>query len=320
MICVVIPYFQRTPGVLRRALASIAAQRGCALPVHVIVVDDASPVPAAAEVDPVGPCGYTLQIVVQPNGGPGAARNTGMSHAPPATRYLAFLDSDDEWTPDHLARAVEALSHGYDFYFTDLYHIGQTVGAFARRGRLVPADHPLLPGASPDLHAYRGDLLDQTLRGNVIGTPTVVYDFERFRDKRFRTEFANAGEDYLFWMELAHAGARTAFSSRCEVHCGRGVNVYSGAGWGTEQHLLRIHNEIKFRKVAGRLFPVTPEQRAHLAGGIGELRVAFARDLLHRAAHGRKWPLGLLRSHWRVDPGTYWRLPAAWGRLLLRRG
>ena len=47
MICVVIPYYQREPGILRRALASIAAQRDCPLPIHVIVVDDASPAPAA---------------------------------------------------------------------------------------------------------------------------------------------------------------------------------------------------------------------------------------------------------------------------------
>ena len=40
MITVVIPYYQRSPGILRKALASVAAQRGCALPVHVIVVDD----------------------------------------------------------------------------------------------------------------------------------------------------------------------------------------------------------------------------------------------------------------------------------------
>ena len=50
MITVVIPYFQREPGILARALASIAAQQACPLSVHVIVVDDASPVPADAEI------------------------------------------------------------------------------------------------------------------------------------------------------------------------------------------------------------------------------------------------------------------------------
>ena len=43
---------------------------------------------------------HSVQVIVQPNGGPGSARNTGLDSAPPDTRYIAFLDSDDEWTPD----------------------------------------------------------------------------------------------------------------------------------------------------------------------------------------------------------------------------
>ena len=48
MIFVVIPCYQRERGILRRALASIAAQRDCPSPIHAIVVDDASLAPAAA--------------------------------------------------------------------------------------------------------------------------------------------------------------------------------------------------------------------------------------------------------------------------------
>jgi glycosyltransferase involved in cell wall biosynthesis len=115
MITVVIPYFQRSPGILAKALASIAAQEGCPLPIQVIVVDDASPAPVAAELAGVGAMPHPVRVITQANGGPGAARNTGLDHAPPGTRYLAFLDSDDEWMPDHLARAVAALECGYDF-------------------------------------------------------------------------------------------------------------------------------------------------------------------------------------------------------------
>jgi succinoglycan biosynthesis protein ExoW len=50
MICVVIPYFQRQSGVLRKALLSVAAQQGCTHQVQVLVVDDASPVPAEGEL------------------------------------------------------------------------------------------------------------------------------------------------------------------------------------------------------------------------------------------------------------------------------
>lgn len=309
MITVVIPYFQRTPGVLAKALASIAAQQSCPVPIHVIVVDDASPAPAGPEVEGADPMPHPVQVVTRPNGGPGAARNTGLENAPPGTRYLAFLDSDDEWTPDHLARAVGALGSGHDFYFADHYQLGQTTSAFARAGRIQPAQHPALPGLPPGLHAYQGDMLDQIIRGNLIGTSTVVYDFNVFAKQRFNVEFTNAGEDYLFWMQLVHKGARIAFSSQTEARYGKGVNVYSGSGWGSEQHLLRIHNELKYRITTAKLFPLSAAQQSYIKTCVHELRSAFIRDVLHRLAHRKKLPLQLLGRQFSIDPLTYGAFP-----------
>lgn len=310
MITVIIPYYQRTPGILAKALASIAAQQNCPLPVHVIVVDDASPAPAAAEIARNGAPPYTLQVIVQTNAGPGAARNTGLDNAPKATKYIAFLDSDDEWTPDHLARAFAALESGYHFYFADLIQLGATVGAFQRGGRIQLQDHPAVPGAPDGIHEYTGDLIDQTIRGNLIGTPTVVYRFDTHRLQRFRPEFKNAGEDYLFWMELARSGARVTFSSQCEVRCGRGVNIYAASGWGTDQHMLRIHNEMKYRKLTGQLFPLNPQQNLHIQKSIRDLRTAFARDLLHRVSHRKALPWPVVRQHFKLDVWSFLGLPA----------
>lgn len=311
MITVIIPYYQRSPGILRKALVSIATQQSCPLPVHVIVVDDASPAPVDPELAAAAPMHHSVQVIAQPNGGPGAARNTGLDNAPPGTRYIAFLDSDDEWMPDHLARAVAALDSGYDFYFADLYQLEQTTSAFVRAGRIQPTQHPVLNNLPVGLHAYQGDMLDQIIRGNLIGTPTVVYNFDRFAMQRFKIEFTNAGEDYLFWMELAHKGARIAFSSQPEVRCGKGVNIYAGADWGSEQHLLRVHNELKYRKLTGQLFPLTIQQRRHIKQCIRNLRVAFARDLLHRLRHRKPLPWPVLQQHFKLDPWSFLGLPVA---------
>ena len=314
MIAVVIPYFQREPGVLRKALASVAAQRGCRQPIEVLVVDDASPVRAAGEVGTMP----SVRVVTQSNSGPGAARNTGLDNLHPDTRLVAFLDSDDEWSPDHLARAEAALGAGHDFYFADHFQLGQTVGAFARGGRIRPAEHAPLPGAE-GLHAYRGDMLDQIIRGNVIGTSTVVYDARRFPAQRFRVEFTNAGEDYLFWMDLARVGARCCFSSQVEATYGRGVNVYSGAGWGTEQHMLRVHNELRFKKTVAREFELGDEQRALIRTHVAALRQAFAGDLLHRLSHRQSTSTALLLAHLKLDPLSYLQLPATvWAKLVRR--
>ena len=318
MISVVIPYYQREPGILRRALASIAAQRDCPLPIHVIVVDDASPAPAASEVESVDlPC--TVQVVAQANGGPGAARNAGLDHAPSGTRFIALLDSDDEWTPSHLQRAVCALESGFQFYFADHFQLGQTVGAFERAGRIVAAEHPALPLPLANLHAYRDDMIDQIIRGNVIGTSTVVYDHRAFPQQRFRVELTNAGEDYLFWMELARQGATFCFSSVVEATYGRGVNVYSGATWGSEQLLLRIHHELTFRKAVCREFDLTSDQSDMLREQVAALRGAFARSLLHRLTHLKRTSTRLLFDHLKLDPASYARVPAcAWSSLSAR--
>jgi succinoglycan biosynthesis protein ExoW len=310
MITVVIPFFQRRPGVLAKALASIAGQQNCPMPIHVVVVDDASPVPASADVDGMPNMPWPVQVITQANGGPGAARNTGIANAPDATRYIAFLDSDDEWTPDHLARAVSALQAGHGCYFADHYQLGQTTSAFVRAKRIQPETHPHIAGTAPGLHAYQGNMLDQIIFGNVIGTSTVVYDAVAYRQQRFRVEFTNAGEDYLFWMELAQSGAKFAFSNQPEATYGRGVNVYSGAGWGSEEHLLRIHNEMKYRKTTLALFDLSAAQTAHVEKSIEALRGAFARDLLHRLAHRKKTSLDLLRKHAAMDTKGVLMFPA----------
>ena len=318
MITVVIPYFQRTEGVLRKALASIAAQRDCPLPIHVIVVDDSSPVPAAGEIAAAAlPDTIGMALIRQANAGPGAARNTGLNAAPPATRYIAFLDSDDEWSAEHLARATVALQPGYDVFFGYHLQLDQKIGAFERGRRLNLAEHTELTNGS-GLHAYVGDMFDQILRGNLIGTSTVVLDFQRFKDLRFRVEFSNAGEDYLFWLELTQLNARFVFSSKIEAIYGRGVNIYSASGWGTDQYALRVHNEMKFRKTVQRLFQLNGEQEQRIQTNLAVLRRSFAEDLLNRVSHGRKFDRSLLIAQWQLDRPSFYKIPAVLCRKLLR--
>lgn len=320
VIAVVIPYFQRRPGVLRKALGSIAAQQQRPAPVQVLVIDDASPVPAADEITGLAlPEGVSVQVILQPNSGPGAARNTGLAALPPGTRHVAFLDSDDEWTPLHLARAWHALEQGHDFFFGDHYQLNQSVGAFGRGGRITPAAHPVIDGPFDGLHAYQGDLFDQVLRGNVVGTSTVVFRRERFPEARFLVEFTTAGEDYLFWMTLARQDARTAFSEQIEAVYGRGVNVYSGSGWGTEGFMLRVHQEMCYRQAVRRLFPLDAAQAGHVQREIVRLRGDFVRDLLRRLRSRSGWPAGLLRRQATADPMTFVAAPGIVLRALLSR-
>jgi mycofactocin system glycosyltransferase len=93
-VTVVIPVRDRTPE-LRLCLAGL---RGC----HVIVVDDGSRDPAAVAAVAAAAGARCLHRAV--NGGPAAARNTGLAAA--ATPLVAFLDSDCVPAPGWLDRLL----------------------------------------------------------------------------------------------------------------------------------------------------------------------------------------------------------------------
>jgi glycosyltransferase involved in cell wall biosynthesis len=108
-VSVVIPTFNRA-AFLREALESVSRQTYPNF--EVIVVDDGSTdgtreVVAASAARPV--------YVYQENQGRGAARNAGVGRA--QGELIAFLDSDDLWHPDRLARHVEFLARHPDAVF-----------------------------------------------------------------------------------------------------------------------------------------------------------------------------------------------------------
>jgi glycosyltransferase involved in cell wall biosynthesis len=95
---VVIPTHGR-PALLREAIESVLSQTVGDL--ECIVVDDASDEAPAVPTDP------RVRLVRRTvNGGPAAARNTGIEHA--SGRYVAFLDDDDVYAPGRLEAALAA--------------------------------------------------------------------------------------------------------------------------------------------------------------------------------------------------------------------
>lgn len=92
-VTVVIPAYQRVDFVGRAVLSALSQRPR--RPAEVIVVDDGS-------TDGTGDVAerFGATVVRQPNAGEGAARNTGLRTA--RTAWVALLDSDDEWLPNHL--------------------------------------------------------------------------------------------------------------------------------------------------------------------------------------------------------------------------
>jgi glycosyltransferase involved in cell wall biosynthesis len=100
-ISAVIPTYNRER-TLTRAIDSVLGQEFPA--VELIIIDDGSNDSTRKIVEGFGPqCRYEFQE----NSGVSVARNRGVRKA--RSDWIAFLDSDDYWVPQHLSRMVDAI-------------------------------------------------------------------------------------------------------------------------------------------------------------------------------------------------------------------
>lgn len=229
-LAVIIPFFQREPGILARALESIGQQQ---IPdgwlVEVIVVDDGSPCPADGEMGNLtfdGP--LRLRVIRQENGGVAAARNRALDEADKDTALIAFLDSDDIWPATHLERMIGALAADYDFCFTDSRRIGHYESYLrqcaSETGRYIAMaeEKDGFSVIAPD--QFLG-LMSNEFPAQVS---TVAYKRRIAPNLRFDTSLKAAGEDLLFLCMLVSMAGSVAFDQVNCVECGAGVNMYYG--------------------------------------------------------------------------------------------
>lgn len=150
IVSAIIPTYNRRE-LVQHALHSVLAQT---FPVdEIIVVDDGSTDGTDAALRDA--FGDRLIYVHQANAGVSAARNRGMALA--RGRYIALLDSDDEWLPEKTARQVEWLDAHADFgmVLCDVERIDierKPIDLLGRRA-ILPQDGWVLPWvlANPSL-------------------------------------------------------------------------------------------------------------------------------------------------------------------------
>ncbi len=155
-VSVIIPAYAE-PEFLREAAASVAAQQNVRF--ELIVVDDGSPEsvePALADVR--AQLGERLQFVRQENAGGAAARNRGVALA--RAPWVAFLDHDDVWLPDKLARQLAAAREHPEAAL--VYCALERFGGSGKERPIFPIDAP------------SGDILDALLEDTWIRTLSVV--------------------------------------------------------------------------------------------------------------------------------------------------
>ncbi|MCP4592618.1 MAG: glycosyltransferase family 2 protein [bacterium] len=202
-VSVIIPVYNRAP-LIGRAIESVIAQS--AEDWELIVVDDGSTdeTPSVVE-DYRSRLGPRLIHLRRARGGSSAARNTGIDRA--RGEFIAFLDSDDEFRRNKLARQLELFEQepGLGFVFSDyafvdlegVHHPSAFDGACPLARRLPVRQ------IAPKLLLCTGDLADYMLRGYFISTivgmvrRSVVGESVRFLEGQWYSE------EWLFYLEVA---------------------------------------------------------------------------------------------------------------------
>lgn len=301
----IIPYYQKRHNILINAVNSILEQDTTDTYL-IVVIDDSSPVSAASELKILlENHGSKIEIIKQENQGAAVARNTGIEFASNKAQYIAFLDSDDTWTKDHLSNASKGFQLGADFYFSDIKSLEGNSTRFKKNKYNITAHVKLLDS----LYHHQGSLLTDILQYNVVATPTVVYKFEMAKNLRFINTYQNAGEDHLFWMALSQYSQKTIFSTNVEASFGEGINIFSGSSWGSNRAITRIYHDLLFKKSISKQFTLNPQQSKIVNDHIKGLRMCFAQNFLHKIINRKPLELLACKRIFLLDPFSFLILP-----------
>lgn len=313
-IAVIVPFYQEERGVLARGLASVFAQTVApSVQINVFVVDDASPVDPMGDIADAGPppVHVTVRVLRRPNGGPGAARNTGLDAASADHDLVAFLDSDDVWRSDHLVRAQIGLETGADLYFCD-FSSPQHRDGYLRSTKfyadLTNGGETGATGISHDADIWSCGaerLSEWAIREYLAQTSTIVYCTDRLGDARFSELLRLAGEDHLFFLDLTVGATKASISLECEVERGIGVNIYDSAQvWGDPRDLRRrIYNLGALRLMSTRA-AWSGVTRRLLDERLAQSRRVVGFLLMRQIFTFRSVPLAALRMAWSCDRRT----------------
>lgn len=282
-VSVVIPTYKRD-AVVSRAIDSVLTQTYDDY--EIVVVDDCSTDNTRAVVE-----GYdddrVRYVRHDENRGACSARNTGIEHS--NGRYVAFLDSDDEWDETKLAKQVKCMKRA-----------PESVGVVYTGYRVKRSDSVEL-GQVP---SKRGDVhRDQLAKDWVSPTSAVLVERECFESvSMFDTGLA-ARQDYDMWLRLSrHYEFDYVKEPLVTLHADGGDRITADIESRMDAHrklLKRIRADtedlsfvVRRRILASQYFTITRYMQRH--NKRRRAAMFFARSLAKNPFRCRTWLVSVL--------------------------
>ena len=270
LVSVIIPAYQAAEHI-REALDSVFAQTYPNF--EVVLVNDGSPDTEALE-QAIRSYGERLIYIRQENRGPSGARNTAIRTA--RGKYIACLDSDDIYLPEHLARLVPLLEEqGLDLVYCDSYfmkdrvHVGRSsVGrAFERQPQSPPVTFEKL-------------LTEEC----AVTTSAVVASRQAMIDAGLFDERYRRSEDFDLWVRMSFRGAKMNLLRQVGIE-----HRMLPDGLAADSYLLKQAQIEVYKKVLATL-PVSAKQKRLIQELIARVEGLCQMDLVKRYLQEGRYP------------------------------
>lgn len=183
MVTIIIPTYNRLP-FLKRAINSVFCQ--LYRQSQLIVADDGSTDGTGGYVQDLNNPQNLRYLPLPHSGFPGKVRNAGACLA--TGEYLAFLDSDDLWKSEKLARQVAFFEEYPEIRICHTREIWQ------RSEKVV--------SQAGQKHRRSGNIFADALKKCIIGPSTVMMRRELFEELGGFREDLEIAEDYELWLRV----------------------------------------------------------------------------------------------------------------------
>ena len=264
-VSVVIPAYQAA-GRIRETLDSVFAQTYTNF--EVLLVNDGSPDTEALE-QAIRSYGARLIYIRQENRGPSGARNTAIRAA--RGKYIACLDSDDIYLPEHLSRLVPLLEEqALDLVYCDSYFIrdGVHVGrSFERQPQSPPVTFEKL-------------LTEEC----AVTTSAVVASRQAMIGAGLFDERYRRSEDFDLWVRMSFRGAKMDLLRKVGIE-----HRLLPGGLASDGYLLKQAQIEVYKKVLATL-PVSAKQKRLIQELIARVEGLCQMDLVKRYLREGRYP------------------------------